>query len=65
MPAWIAWLGYALALLILVGGYYIQWGFIVLPIWVLLISFHILVGNFRRERGLEQNPVPESPTRLE
>jgi MFS family permease len=65
MPAWIAWLGYTLALPILVGGSYIQWGFVVLPVWVLLISLHILVENFREERGLQQNPVPESPTRLE
>jgi hypothetical protein len=47
VPRWIAVLGYALAVLVLVGSYYISWSFIVLPVWVLLISIHILVDNFR------------------
>jgi len=47
VPKWIAVLGYALALLVLVGSYYISWSFVVLPVWVFLISIHILVDNLR------------------
>jgi tetrahydromethanopterin S-methyltransferase subunit F len=46
-PRWIAILGFVLALILLVGSYYISWSFIVLPVWVLLISVHILIDNYR------------------
>ena len=45
---WIAVLGYALAGLLLFGSYWIAWSFLVFPIWVLAMSLHILVDNFRR-----------------
>jgi hypothetical protein len=51
-PRWMGILGYALALILLFGSYYISWSFIVLPVWVLLISAYILVDNFR-------SPTPE------
>jgi hypothetical protein len=44
---WIAYLGYALASILLVGSYYIGWGFFVLPTWVLLVSIYILIDNLR------------------
>jgi hypothetical protein len=47
-PRWIALLGYALALFVLIGSYYVQWSFIVFPLWVLLISIYILVDNLRK-----------------
>jgi len=47
-PRWIAFLGYGLALIILLGSYYIDWSFIVFPLWVLLLSTHILIDNMRR-----------------
>jgi hypothetical protein len=43
---WIAYLGYALAVILLVGSYYIGRGFFVLPAWVLLVSVYILIDNF-------------------
>jgi hypothetical protein len=45
-PLWIAILGYALALVLLLGSYSIAWGFVVLPVWVFLISVYILFDNF-------------------
>ena len=48
MARWIAILGYGLALILLVGSYYLPWGFAVLPIWVFLVSIHILIDAFRR-----------------
>jgi hypothetical protein len=47
-PRWIALLGYALALMLLFGSYFISWSFMVLPLWVFLISAVILSDNFRR-----------------
>ena len=46
-PRWIAVLGYALALVLLLGSYYQTWSFLVMPFWVLLLSSHILIDNFR------------------
>ena len=42
---WIAFLGYVLSLPLLFGSRFLDWGFMVFPIWVFLISVHILVAN--------------------
>jgi hypothetical protein len=44
-PRWIAFVGYMLALILLVGSYYISWSFAFMPAWVFLISTSILVDN--------------------
>jgi hypothetical protein len=46
-PRWLAIFGYILALLLLIGSYYISWSFAVFPVWVFLISFYILRDNLR------------------
>jgi hypothetical protein len=46
-PRWIAYLGYFLAILLLIGSYYISWSFAVLPVWVFLISVYVLTDNLR------------------
>jgi hypothetical protein len=46
-PRWIAYTGYLLALLLLVGSYYISWCFAVLPVWVFLMSVYVLTDNLR------------------
>jgi hypothetical protein len=43
---WIAFIGYAAALALLFAGRRIDWIVLVFPLWVLLLSLHILVGNF-------------------
>jgi hypothetical protein len=48
LARWIAWLGYALALLLLFSNRYIEGILLVFPLWVLLISFYILIDNLRR-----------------
>ncbi len=48
VPRWIAFVGYLLALLLLVGSYYISWSVAVLPVWVLLLSIYILMDNLKR-----------------
>ena len=46
-PRLIAYIGYLLALLLLIGSYYVSWSFAVLPVWVFLISVYVLTDNFR------------------
>jgi len=45
---WMALLGYAFALFLLLSGRYIEWILMLFPMWVLLISFYILIDNLRR-----------------
>jgi hypothetical protein len=44
---WITFLGYAVALLLLLSSRYIEGILLVFPLWVLLISIHILIDNLR------------------
>jgi hypothetical protein len=50
-PRWMAFLGYALALLLLLSVGTIQWTPLVFPVWVLLISLYILIENLHRQPG--------------
>ena len=47
-PRWFAILGYPLALLLLLGSFYISSSFFIFPLWVMLLSIFILAANFRR-----------------
>lgn len=47
LPRWIVFLGYALALLLLLSVGYLFWTPLVFPLWVLLVSVHILLTNLR------------------
>jgi hypothetical protein len=47
-PRWLALLGYLLAALLHVGSSFLRWSFVVFPLWVLLLSVHILAGNAGR-----------------
>jgi hypothetical protein len=44
---WIAWLGYASAVFILLGSSAADWVLFVFPCWVLLVSCYILLENLR------------------
>ena len=46
-PRWMAFLGYALALVLLLSLGYLLWITLVFPLWVLLISVHILFANLK------------------
>ena len=50
MPRWMAFLGFAFGLTLLIGSYFISWSSIVLPIWVFLVSSYILLDNFSSAR---------------
>jgi hypothetical protein len=44
-PRWIALLGYASAVFLLIGSSYVEWALFVFPIWVMLVSGYILIDN--------------------
>jgi hypothetical protein len=48
-PRWMAFLGYALALLLLLSPGRLSWGPLVFPLWVLVISVYVLLANLRSE----------------
>jgi len=47
VPRWMAFLGFALALILLLSVGMIQWILLVFPLWVLSMSVYILIDNFR------------------
>jgi hypothetical protein len=47
LPRWMSFLGYALALILLVSVGSIEWILLVFPLWVLLISVYILIEDLR------------------
>ncbi len=48
MPRWLAMLGYAAALVLLLGSGNVGWLELVFPGWVFVLSVHILVVAFTR-----------------
>lgn len=54
-PAWMAGLGYLLALLLLLSVGTITWIPMVFPLWVCVISIHILIHTAHGERGPWRN----------
>jgi hypothetical protein len=46
-PRWMAFLGYALALFLLLSIGQFGWAPLVFPLWTLVISVYVLVANFR------------------
>jgi hypothetical protein len=51
-PRWMAFLGLALALFLLLSLGVFLWAELVFPLWVLLISVHILLANYGRSKGV-------------
>jgi hypothetical protein len=50
-PRWMAFLGYALAVLLLLSIGYIGWISLVFPSWTLMISVYILIQNYRASQA--------------
>jgi hypothetical protein len=50
-PRWMAYLGLALALFLLLSVGFFYWAPLVFPLWVLLISLYILVSNLGRTKS--------------
>jgi hypothetical protein len=57
LPRWMTFLGYTLALVLLLSIGFINWISLVFPLWVLLISVYILIENYRN-RSAPAAPRP-------
>ena len=57
-PRWMAILGLALALFLILSLGLLSWASLVFPLWVLLISVHILFANLRRPRTPNATAIP-------
>ena len=61
IPRWMALLGYVLATLLLLNTGHRYWIPLVFPLWVLLISVHILLANLKPD----VTAVPKSTNQME
>ena len=52
LPRWMAFLGLVLAVFLLLSVGFFFWAPLVFPLWVLLISVHILLANLGRSNGV-------------
>ena len=55
-PRWMAFLGYALGLFLLLSIGRFGWAQLVFPLWTLVISVYVLFANFR-PRGVQDRPA--------
>jgi MFS family permease len=52
-PRWLAFGGYGVAVVLLIGSYYINWSLIVFPLWVGLVSVSILLDRTEAQSSRE------------
>jgi hypothetical protein len=65
-PRWIALLGYACALVLLVGAGIVPWTELLFPFWVLVVSVYILAASLHAmdgERGVDRHPTGPRQTK--
>jgi hypothetical protein len=55
-PRWMAFLGYALALFLLLSLGRFGWAPLVFPLWTLVVSVYVLLANFRSRPGVTVEP---------
>jgi hypothetical protein len=58
LPRWMAFIGLVLAVVLLLGSGYISWALLLFPLWVLLISMHILLANLGRPKSEPTTAAP-------
>jgi len=59
IPRWMAYLGLALALFLLFSLGFFDWAPLVFPLWILLISGHILLANLRPPQSATTTATPK------
>jgi MFS family permease len=67
VPRYMALIGQLLALVLLLASSYLDWSFFIFPLWVLMISTHILVDNFHghaREIPKKDGKLPRTQGRM-
>jgi hypothetical protein len=54
-PRWLAFMGFALAFILLFGSFYMSWSFLVFPLWVFLISASFLKNGRPTESAVKSD----------
>lgn len=63
VPRWMTFLGYALALILVFSLGYLAWAPLIFPFWVLLLSIHFLIENYRTKAvGASEEQVQAEST---
>jgi len=52
-PRWMSFLGYVLALFLLLSIGHFGWAPLVFPLWALMVSVYVLLANFSRRAGVQ------------
>jgi hypothetical protein len=55
-PRWMSFLGYVLAIFLLLSIGRFGWGPLVFPLWTLVISVYVLIANFSARAGVQGRP---------
>ncbi len=58
VPRWMAYLGFLLALFLLLSLGLFYWAPLIFPVWVLLISIYILLANIRKPTNAPTPAIP-------
>ncbi len=59
LPRWLAFITYALALLLLISVGFSPWMTTIFPMWVLITSAYILILNYRYQKEDDEGPPEE------
>jgi hypothetical protein len=57
MANWLGWLGYSIALILLLGSGVAPWIKLLFPLWVLLVSVHVLRASLHQQTA-QGDPHP-------
>jgi hypothetical protein len=57
IPRWMVFLGFILALFLLLSLGSVNWAPVVFPLWILLISVHILLANLKPSKNQDANLI--------
>lgn len=57
-PRWMTYLGYVLAVFLLISVGFFYWSPLIFPLWVLMISVYILLSNLKVQKGESSSEEP-------
>jgi hypothetical protein len=57
-PRWLGAMGYVVGLILLVTSSFYAWVELLFPLWVLVVSLHILLASFRTARTVQTGATP-------
>jgi hypothetical protein len=63
LPRWMVFLGFILALFLLLSLGSVNWAPLVFPLWILLISVHILLANLKGSKSTDEKLIKQDNLR--